>query len=235
MPIEPGPEDAEDLPGLEAADGIPNELDLAVLVEITSLEAPEHDHPRCTTCESKSPVTYLCDDCQSLAHTCAECTVKRHAVHPFHRLRRWDSEAPNPYFKRVMLGDLDYEFCLGHDGLPCPASDHGERSTTVTFVDVHGVFKLVVRFCICPQNLYPAGEDLRGTKSYHNQLLRHRLYPASKLIPRFAYTFRLLKHFHRCNLSSKTAAYDYCEALKRLTDPVAPQEVSVSLLTPFSF
>lgn len=189
------------------------------------MEAPEHEHPRCSACPSTPSITYRCDDCQSGAHLCESCTLDAHRVLPFHRLRRWDSEAAHPHFEKVTLGDLDYEFCLGHDGLQCPSSDHSERKMDIKFVDIHGVFKIAVRFCVCPHNLPPS--DPNSSHSYHNQLIRNRLYPASKRIPRYAYSFRLLRHFHRCNLSSKTAAYDYCEALKRLTDPVSPKTVSV--------
>lgn len=209
---------------------MPNHLDTAVLAEIISLEAPEQESPRChgRSCKSSTYTTlYRCDDCQGAGLLCDDCTIRTHRVHPFHRLRRWNMEVQAPYFERVTMADLDYEFCLGHNGYQCPSSDHSERESTVTFVDVNGVFKLPVRYCVCSPNCLPADETPGVTPMYYQQLLRNQLYPASKKIPKTAYSFRLLKHFHRSNLSSKTAAYDYCEALKRLTNSVRPQDVSV--------
>lgn len=210
--------------------GVPNKLDTDVLVQILSLEAPDDPSTLCATkeCRSRALTLYRCDDCFTDELHCGQCTVDAHRVHPFHRLGRWDGHAQLPYFERVTMASLDFEFWLGHDGYPCPSSDHTERSMPISFVDVNGVFKLNTRFCVCPHNLLPLQDDPQGTKTYYKQLLRNQLYPASKIIPETAYSFRLLRHFQRANLSSKTAAYDYCEALKRLTDPVQPQKVLVS-------
>lgn len=181
------------------------------------------DNPCCETdgCSQKSSIVYQCEDCAGAGIHCAKCITEYHRIHPFHRLQQWNKKSSHPYFKKVTLADLDYEFCLGHQGQICPSLDGSEHKTTLTFVDVHGVFQLAVQFCVCSDK-----DNL--TLEPHLQLLQHRLYPATKKRPSFAFSFRVLEHFHRWNLSSKTSAFDYCEALKRLTNPVCPDSVTVS-------
>lgn len=50
------------------------------------------------------------------------------------------------------------------------------------------------------------------------QLLRHRLFPATLKVPQAAFTFDVLDTFHTLTLQSKIAAYDFYWALERKTD-----------------
>jgi len=53
------------------------------------------------------------------------------------------------------------------------------------------------------------------------QLLCRRFFPATQVNPRTCATFSLLNQFHLLNFMSRVSAYDYYQALERLTDNTA--------------
>jgi len=60
------------------------------------------------------------------------------------------------------------------------------------------------------------------------QLIEAGLFPSTLDQPTTAFTFEVLRNFERHALASKKSAYDYCDALRKLTDSAFPQNVSVS-------
>lgn len=87
-------------------------------------------------------------------------------------------------------------------------------------IDVNGVHNMQVEYCNCAQGV---NSTPSVTEDKWAQLLSHQIFPATELRPQTGFTFRVLKHFHQINLSSKTSAWDYCQSLIFLTDPIDPE------------
>jgi CxC2 like cysteine cluster associated with KDZ transposases len=90
-------------------------------------------------------------------------------------------------------------------------------------VDKSGIHHIPVRWCQCP-----------GCPEKDIQLLSMDLFPASYDRIQTAFTFHVLDDFLLDNLECKTSAYHYCSKLARVTSPVFPHTVPVSLMKPFS-
>ncbi len=67
----------------------------------------------------------------------------------------------------------------------------------------------------------------QALQTYVSRAWRARLFPSTLGKPRTAFTFNLFKDIHVHGLSSKKSVYDYHDALRRLTDPVFPEQVPV--------
>jgi hypothetical protein len=157
-----------------------------------------------------------CHDCFRAPPTCALCFAERHHRLPFHFAQVWDPL--KRHFSRKDYSSIlpDVSFLrLGHaDFSPCQSS----RSTVeFTVIHTNGVHKTRARFCDCP------GADDRIT-----QLMHARLFPATALEPKTAFTFEVLKQFSMHNLQSKCGAFDYMKSLHRLTDNVFFFDLPVS-------
>lgn len=74
-------------------------------------------------------------------------------------------------------------------------------------IDSNGIHSVTLRFCGCESAATPV-----------QQLLRHRLFPASTDKPRTAATFRVLEEYHLLSLESKVSAYHFYSSLVRRTD-----------------
>jgi hypothetical protein len=85
----------------------------------------------------------------------------------------------------------------------------GARSMVV--VTSAGIFRRDVCFCQCP-----------GAPDPHLQLLRMQLFPASIERPSTAFTFEVLDHFNIDALECKTAALNFYNKLRRLTNNAFP-------------
>jgi hypothetical protein len=57
------------------------------------------------------------------------------------------------------------------------------------------------------------------------QLIQSRLFPLTERQPSTAFTFDVLDHFHALTLTSQIAAYDYVNAMARITDAMRPGKV----------
>lgn len=90
---------------------------------------------------------------------------------------------------------------FGHGGLSCPSVTH---DNLIHIVDANGIHGTRVRFCECTP-------DDRST-----QLLKAGFFPGTLTHPQVAFSFDLLKHFHRLHLESKVSAYDFVDGLRRL-------------------
>lgn len=89
----------------------------------------------------------------------------------------------------------------------------------IHIVDISGIHRIGVKWCSCPNADLPAV-----------QLLKARLYPASTISPRTAFTFRVLDDFLIENKECKTSALNYYNKLKRLTSNAFPHLVAVSII-----
>jgi hypothetical protein len=103
---------------------------------------------------------------------------------------------------------------LGHNGANCP---NPKNNILFTIIETNGVHATRLSLCGCLE---------AGTKI--DQLMHARLFPATMLNTKTAFTFKVLKEFHLHNLESKEAVYDYLRAIRRLTDNVFTEDVLVS-------
>jgi hypothetical protein len=123
----------------------------------------------------------------------------------------WNAE--QGFFVRKDISVLGHVLQLGHNGDAC---HHPLNEIPFTIVDTNGVHATRLMFCGC---------GVQDTKI--KQLMRARLFPATTREPRTAFTFKTLQEFHIHTLESKKAAYDYLEALRRLTDNAFTTDVPV--------
>lgn len=107
----------------------------------------------------------------------------------------------------IQLGHSINEKCP----LPTPAS-----GGAFTVIDSHGVHEVELDFCGCG-----------SSGSMAQQLLRHRLYPATVSAPSTAATFCALEHFQLLSFESKCSAYQYFQTLIRETDNTGVCKVKV--------
>lgn len=193
---------------------------------------------------------WKCSSCIGSPIYCHTCCLTQHRRTPFHRVEQWRIEG---YWAPAWLKDVGLCINLGHRGAPCPVpepfadidDDDEERpaeeeendpeaaqddplrhadppprppASMMTIVDTTGVHFLPVRWCGCA-----------GAASHTSQLLDCGLYPASQRAARTCFTFTVLDDFLLDNLECKTTAMNYYRRLRRVTDPVFPHEVPVSV------
>ncbi|KAG2101317.1 uncharacterized protein F5147DRAFT_812283 [Suillus discolor] len=134
---------------------------------------------------------YRCSDCEGLQMYCQSCVVALHCAMPLHHVEVWTGE----YFQCTSLRDLGLRMQLGHPpGVSCcnPVPAFDAEFTVLNTNGIHSTHAI--------------------------QLLRARWYPATSTDPRTAATFRLLDHFQMYTFESKGSAFEYYQALSRLTD-----------------
>ncbi|KAI0066772.1 hypothetical protein BV25DRAFT_1867938 [Artomyces pyxidatus] len=158
--------------------------------------------PLCTSCNEVEACT-RCTDCIGSPLVCKACLCGAHQLEPFHRVQKWNGS----FFADYSLARAGFILQLGHDGLSCP--NPRPHTTTLTVIDITGIHKIYVKFCDCA--------DSRTANNYI-QVLRARLWPATVKRPRTATTLRTCKLFHALTLQGKTNAYDFWNALCRITN-----------------
>lgn len=77
--------------------------------------------------------------------------------------------------------------------------------------------------------------DCKTAQTHTVQLLCTRWYPAMVMDPWTAATFRVLNHFQMYTFESKGSAFEYYQALARLTDNTRRHQTKVSAMTIESF
>ncbi|KAI9068672.1 hypothetical protein FKP32DRAFT_1672009 [Trametes sanguinea] len=168
-----------------------------------------HINNKCTTCpdaDKAGDAVIRCQDCTPGPLICSDCAVRRHAHSPYHRVQRWDGRS----FERTSLKALGLVVGLGHCPDAPPCTNPVQCRSDFTVVDVNGRHTVALTFCGCDR----AGEASDPVQ----QLMRHRLYPATDIDPNTAFTFSLLEHYHVQSLQGKISMYDYYTSLERLTD-----------------
>jgi hypothetical protein len=163
--------------------------------------------------------TTCCYDCKFREPACTECFIRVQQSDPTHWAERWD--ASKGFFVCCDISCLrseGYAIPFGHNGLPRPK--YGPSGTDVLFhiVDTNGIHNTRVRFCECTL-------DNRST-----QLLKAGFFPATLTQTRMAFSFNLLKWFHRLHLEFKVSAFDFIGGLRRVTDNTFPHRVTVGTI-----
>lgn len=173
-------------------------------------EAPPSDLC-CASCQEllSESSYYRCLDCHSNTIYCKSCCIKDHARHPFHKIERWTGQ----HFTSSSLSEIGFILCVGHEGRGCERGTESE----LTIVDKEGIFIHKVRWCGCS-----------SPKPKYQQLLEVGLYPASIRRPKTAFTFKLLKYFHLDAMECRTAASNFYNKLRRMTNEADPESVPVS-------
>jgi CxC2 like cysteine cluster associated with KDZ transposases len=220
-----------------------------LLFEMIRLEAPPLDR-LCTQCLTTTG-TYRCKDCYFQKFYCNECCLSEHHTKPFHRIQRF----VNGFFEGYDLNDLGFELDIRPHVQECsprvsgisgkqvssyPGSDDNEsdweddvetvnndtqsfslhqlvsdRARTVIVAST-GIFKRALKLCTCP-----------NAPEKHIQLLRARLFPATFLNPKTAFTFEVLDHFRLDALECNTSAMNFMSKLRRKTNEIFPGTVPV--------
>lgn len=172
---------------------------------------------------------YRCQDCFDGRLFCHLCIIAEHLSNPFHRVevgtyrmkfislkvfvcQRWNGL----FFEHLTLKDIGLRIQLGHsvsEKCPLPTPAAGDAFMVI---DGHGVHEVGLDFCGCG-----------SSGSMAQQLLRHRLYPATVSAPSTAATFRALEHFQLLSFESKCSAYQYFQTLLRETDNTGLRQVKV--------
>lgn len=163
--------------------------------------------------------TTRCCDCKFREPTCTECFIRAHQSDPTHWAERWD--ASKGFFVRCDISCLrpeGYAIPFGHKGLPCPKYSPSCTDVLFHIVDTNGIHDTRVRFCECTL-------DKRST-----QLLKAGFFPATLTQTRMAFSFNLLKWFHRLHLESKVSAFDFIGGLRRTTDNAFAHRVTVGTI-----
>lgn len=139
------------------------------------------------------------------------CFMESHQDSPTHWAEVWNKAGG--YFVRHDISALPggYALQLGHGGRACPCPS---PLRSFTIVDTNGVHSSKVKFCQC----------IGGT-NHVTQLMRAKLFPATFLDPKMAFTFSLLHSFCIHHLESAVTAYNYCLGLRHLTDSIFYDDV----------
>ncbi len=114
---------------------------------------------------------------------------------------------------------------LGHSGKRCPRNPFDPRSMTI--VHEHGVHHFKVGFCRCPRS--DPTDPTNPVAPEATQLLEIGFWPGSWVQPRSAFTISVLRQFHLLSVHTQANVHDFFATLKRQTDGVDDEEVSVSM------
>jgi len=163
--------------------------------------------------EGSNPAIYHCDDCTQLTVLCKDCILKEHLHQSYHHLRRWELG----FFKRCSLKYLGARLYLGHHGHICAGLTSGDIHDKFVVTDINGIHQITVVFCHCS-----------GSGDRVEQLLTASLFPATTTQPSSAFTFNVLRHFHKMTNQTVSSAYSYFQGLRRLTNDIDTTMVPVS-------
>ena len=166
---------------------------------------------------------FRCNDCFQSPLVCAQCIKDEHACMPFHWVQQWNGR----FFQKMELSELGLELNLGHGGRLCPehvleCQGKGcEHRTSLRFTVVHtnGIHQCNVNYCTCV-----------GHKDVFIQLLEYGVFPSSRKQPRLGFSVATLREYEALNNAAKTSVHDYIDVLRRQTNNVLPDAVSVSFL-----
>lgn len=130
-------------------------------------------------------------------------------------LQEWNGA----FFEKRQLKNLGLRVQLGHGGRPCPCPLPG--SSDFVIMHVNGVHRVNVDFCDC-------GSAENSSPHPRVQLLRMAWFPATFERPKTAFTFDLLKLFHKVTLQGKTTLYDFYLAILQVSDSLELDKSTVS-------
>lgn len=110
--------------------------------------------------------------------------------------------------------DIDWEDdddTLDHESHPSTFFQLASDSSKIVIVASTGIFKWNIQWCTCP-----------NAAKKHIQLLRTRLFPATFLNPKTAFTFDVLDHFRLDALECNTSTMNFMSKLMWQTSETFP-------------
>ncbi|KAG0708157.1 hypothetical protein DFH29DRAFT_979482 [Suillus ampliporus] len=156
----------------------------------------------CSECNCPSP-EYRCRDCLGSEIYCSPCILLAHVRHPLHRLEKWNGQ----YFEQISLKTLGLRIQLGHTtGQKCLNPRRAFNDDFIV-VDTHSIHEVSLDFCNCAT-----------AQSHIQQLLQISWFPSTMSDPKTAATFRILEHYHLLSFESKVSAFEFYNALSRMSD-----------------
>ncbi|KAJ6466512.1 hypothetical protein DFH09DRAFT_956689 [Mycena vulgaris] len=151
-----------------------------------------------------------CRNCMQYAASCRACFIATHRNNPFHWAEVWDES--KGFFVRHNMSALGQPLQLGHHGNRCAFPT---KPMVFEIIAETGPQALNIQFC---GHFKEAGDEGKQLVDRVDQLLNARLFPCTFEETQSAVTFNALKQFQLHHLESKVAAFDYCGALRRLSD-----------------
>lgn len=183
-----------------------------------ALESPSTRTPICGVPDCNAAGIIQCLDCDHDDLLCRSCAVSAHSFLPFHKIRKWNGS----FFEPTSLNICGLILHMNHGQGSCPHVKEAPAPQDLTVVDTNGVHIVSIGWCCC-----------FGAPSFAEQLFSRRIFPASTLRPKTAFTFRVLKLFHMFNHVARTTPWDFTGAMNRLTDNVDVKSTPVSAPLPF--
>ncbi len=156
-------------------------------------------------------------DCDFFSPVCSKCFIDQHVARYTHWAHVWDDTIG--CYVRKDISCLGYVIHLGHEGKPCPHASTTDGDIFFHIVDNNGVHDTRLHFCACLPQVDRA-----------SQLLKHKLFPATMLRPKMAFTFRVLDFYNILHVESKITPYDFIGSIRRMTDNAFTNLVTVSFL-----
>ena len=218
-----------------------------LLFEMIRLEAPPPDR-MCINCAS-SPGHYRCKDCLPKNFFCSECCIAAHVAQPFHRIQKFTDgsfegydldqlgfildirphsgscsrkDAPVETADSYTGSDTELDWEDDDDNTPFYQSQSSKffqlvsDSGKIVIVSSTGIFTRNIQWCTCP-----------NAPEKHIQLLRTRLFPATFVNPKSAFTFDVLDYFRLDALECNTSAMNFMAKLMRRTSGMFPESLPV--------
>lgn len=111
------------------------------------------------------------------------------------------------HFLKTTLATLGLRIQLGHAKSTRCARPKPAFNDSFVVLDTNGIHEVNLDYCGC-----------ETAQDQTTQLLRFRWFPATLGNIKTAATFRLLHHFHILTFESKASAFEFFQALHRLTD-----------------
>lgn len=178
-----------------------------------SWEAPVLPIRKCA-CGSKLDAIYRCVECHESPLRCKTCIVTSHRHLWFHYIEAWDGS----FFRRYDLISLDFTIYLGHEGLRCPHLSDSTQPSNFVIGHTNGIHQCKLQYCDCPD-----------ASDHVTQLLRARLWPATRDKPHSAFTLALLQTWQHLWHNAKITTLRFMRALARYTNNMFPADVKVSI------
>ncbi|KAK7017008.1 hypothetical protein VNI00_018771 [Paramarasmius palmivorus] len=166
----------------------------------------------CVRCNEAGKDQYRCRVCMGSELLCKECIMHVHESRPLDIIEKWNGS----FFERCTLKSLGYILQIGD----CPngaCKQPHQSKLGFVIVDIDSIQEVALQYCGCRVT------SIAGTS--WEQLIRKKLYPATTVEPRTAFTFRMLEFFHDLMLQGKVSVYDFYHALETRTDGAAVQGV----------
>lgn len=124
------------------------------------------------------------------------------------------------FFERTTLAKLGLRVQLGHSQNSRCLNPRPATGNEFVVTHSNGVHVIALDFCAC-----------ETAPSVVSQLLRSRLFPATARFPRSAATFHVLQEFQILSFESKVSAFEFYNALARLTNNImSPPSVSIGFV-----